>query len=120
MSHFLQLILLLALVVVAAKTAGALANRIGQPAVFGEILVGLVLGPTLLNLLAWPLFSGGGRGGEALLPVMRDLAEIGVLLLMFVAGLETDLVEMRRVRTRGRRSISEPSPPLPAPTWPAC
>lgn len=47
MSHFLQLLLLLlALVIIAAKVAGAFANRIGQPAVFGEILVGLVLGPT--------------------------------------------------------------------------
>jgi len=38
-------LLLLALVIAAAKAAGAAANRIGQPAVFGEILVGLLLGP---------------------------------------------------------------------------
>ncbi|MBI4888876.1 MAG: cation:proton antiporter [Acidobacteria bacterium] len=102
MSHFLQLLLLLAIVVTAAKLAGALASRIGQPAVFGEILVGLVLGPTVLNVLGWPLFAapaGGGAAGEsaALLPVFRDLSEIGVVLLMFVAGLETDVAELRRV-----------------------
>ena len=56
MSHFLQLLLLLALVVAVAKAAGALANRIGQPAVFGEILAGLLLGPTVLNVLGWPIF----------------------------------------------------------------
>ena len=95
MSPFLQLLLLLAIVVTAAKSAGALANRIGQPAVFGEIAVGLLLGPTLLNVLAWPPFAGGGE--QALQPIIRDLADIGVLLLMFVAGLETDLVELRRV-----------------------
>lgn len=101
MTHPLQLLLLLALVVVAAKLAGALANRIGQPSVFGEILVGLVLGPTVLNVLGWPVFAApaesAGESGPALLSVVRDLADIGVVLLMFVAGLETDLVEMRRV-----------------------
>lgn len=98
MSELLQILLLLALVIAAAKLAGALANRIGQPAVFGEILVGLVLGPTVLDILGWQLFApheGGESGG--LLKLMKDLAEIGVLLLMFVAGLETDLAEMRRI-----------------------
>src|SRR5687767_5257094 len=94
MTHPLQLLLLLALVIAAAKAAGAAANRIGQPAVFGEILVGLLLGPTLLDVLGWPLFAGNR---EPLAVLIRDLAEIGVLLLMFVAGLETDLGEMRRV-----------------------
>ena len=101
MTHFLQLLLLLALVIVAAKVAGALANRVGQPAVFGEILVGLVLGPTVLNVLGWPLFASPAEAslGEsaALRPVLRDLADIGVVLLMFVAGLETDVAELRRV-----------------------
>jgi Kef-type K+ transport system membrane component KefB len=93
MTHALQVLLLLALVIAAAKAAGAAANRIGQPAVFGEILVGLLLGPTLLDLLTWPIFAGN----EALHSLIGDLAEIGVLLLMFVAGLETDLEQMRRV-----------------------
>lgn len=101
MSHFLQLLLLLALVVVAAKLSGALANRLGQPAVFGEILVGLVLGPTVLDVLSWPAFApsvdAGPDAGASLLSVVRDLADIGVVLLMFVAGLETDVVELRRV-----------------------
>ena len=96
MTHALQVLLLLALVIGAAKMAAAAANRIGQPAVFGEILVGLLLGPTLLDVLGWPLFAG--NGGE-LGALIGDLAEIGVLLLMFVAGLETDLEEMRRVGT---------------------
>jgi Kef-type K+ transport system membrane component KefB len=100
MTHSLQLLLLLALIIAAAKLAGALANRIGQPAVFGEILVGLLLGPTLLNMLGWPLFAPPApevEPGAGLLAAVRDFAEIGVLLLMFVAGLETDVDELRRV-----------------------
>jgi Kef-type K+ transport system membrane component KefB len=99
MSHPLQLLLLLALVVAAAKLAGALATRIGQPSVFGEILIGLILGPTVVDVLGLPLFQPADGATEGLLPVVRDLSEIGVILLMFVAGLETDLVEMRRVGT---------------------
>ena len=69
---------------------------------FGEILAGLVLGPTVLDVLGWPIFAHalqpahGGPPGP-LIESVRDLAEIGVILLMFIAGLETDLVEMRRV-----------------------
>ncbi|HVL68240.1 MAG TPA: cation:proton antiporter [Vicinamibacterales bacterium] len=97
MNHLLQMLLLLAVVIAAAKLAGALANRIGQPAVFGEILVGLVLGPTVLDILGWPVFAPHAGEAAGLLELMKNLAEIGVLLLMFVAGLETDLAEMRRV-----------------------
>jgi len=98
MTHVLQLILLLAVIVAAAKLAGALAIRAGQPSVFGEILAGLVLGPTFLNLLGWAPFTAvADVAHPGLLPVIRDLAELGVLLLMFVAGLETDLHAMRRV-----------------------
>ena len=86
MTHFLQLLVLLALVIIAAKCAGALANRIGQPAVFGEILAGLILGPTVLNVLGWSLFASPAGAGvdepAALLPALRDLAEIGVVLPM--------------------------------------
>jgi Kef-type K+ transport system membrane component KefB len=81
--------------------AGALAGRIHQPAVFGEILVGVVLGPTFFNVLGWPMFAApldtSLSGALPLLDIVRDLAQIGVLLLMFVAGLETDLEQMRHV-----------------------
>lgn len=94
MPHLLQLLLLLVIIVLAAKAAGALSIRFGQPAVFGEILIGLLLGPTVLNLLhLWP-FAGSPAPLEA---TIKDFSEIGVILLMFVAGLETDLDEMKRV-----------------------
>ena len=99
LTHSLQVLLLLALVIAAAKMAGALAARIHQPAVFGEILVGVLLGPTVFNVLGWPMFAAppDAQGAPSLLALVRDLAQIGVLLLMFVAGLETDLDQMRHV-----------------------
>jgi Kef-type K+ transport system membrane component KefB len=55
----------------------------------------------VLNVLGWPLFAtpepSALHSAPDLLAVVRDLAEVGVILLMFVAGLETDLAEMRRV-----------------------
>ena len=95
MPSFLQVALLLAVVILAAKGAGALSKRLGQPAVFGELLVGILLGPTLLDILHWPVFTDP----HYLEQLVRDLAELGVIFLMFLAGLETDLTEMRKVGT---------------------
>ncbi len=100
MPHVLQVLLFLTLVTVASKGSGYLSARFGQPAVFGEILAGLILGPSLLNVLGWSLFVSQAEGfvpHPDLGGVVHDLAEIGVILLMFVAGMETDLDEMRRV-----------------------
>ena len=102
MSHLLQLLALLSLMVAGAKLAGAAAVRVGQPAVFGEILIGLLLGPTFVNVLEWPVFVTtavphlAGVAPAPLMAVVQDLADVGVILLMFVAGLETDVDEMRR------------------------
>ncbi|ADU50444.1 sodium/hydrogen exchanger [Thermaerobacter marianensis DSM 12885] len=93
MPSFLQVAVLLAVVITAAKGAGALSKRLGQPAVFGELLAGILLGPTLLDVLHWPVFTDP----PYLERLTRDLAELGVIFLMFLAGLETDLEEMRKV-----------------------
>ncbi len=90
MSPLLQLLLLLAVIVLLAKLAGWLASRLRQPSVLGEILVGLLLGPSLLNLLHWPAFD------ETVAETIHLLAEIGVIVLMLIAGLEVDLRELRR------------------------
>lgn len=91
MTPFLQFILTLVVIITAAKGAGLLSSRLGQPAVLGELLIGLILGPTVLNILHWPVLSS-----ESLEAVIFDLAELGVLFLMFIAGLEVELDAMRR------------------------
>jgi Kef-type K+ transport system membrane component KefB len=91
MSPFLQLIIALTIILITAKSAGYLAIRLGQPSVLGELLVGLVLGPTVLNMLHWPIFTD-----HSLEEMIKHLAEIGVLLLMFVAGLELHLIELAK------------------------
>lgn len=89
MTPFLQFILVLAIIILAAKFAGYISTLLNQPSVLGELVVGLILGPSLLNLLHLPFLD------DHLLPEMIEhLAEVGVLLLMFVAGMELHLSEL--------------------------
>ncbi len=87
----------LAVLWVAAKFGGLLVARWGQPAVLGELLVGVGLG----NLLP-PLLGGGGVAFVRNEPTLLILAEIGVLILLFDLGLEADLRALVRV---GRSSL---------------
>jgi len=86
----LKIYWLLPLVLVSARLLGAVARRWGLPAVVGEILAGVALGPSLLGVLELPHH---GAGGEPLLA----LAQIGLCVLLFRVGLETDLENVRRV-----------------------
>ncbi|HEX9438913.1 MAG TPA: cation:proton antiporter [Roseiflexaceae bacterium] len=79
-----HMLLPLAGILLGAKAAAQISHRLGLPAVFGELLIGLALGPSLLGWLA-PT------------EMLHLLADIGVILLMFMAGLETDMVAMRQV-----------------------
>ncbi|MCD6217776.1 cation:proton antiporter [bacterium] len=173
MAYSLQVLLVLCIIIAAAKITGSLFVRWGQPGVLGEILIGLILGPTLLNLPAWGIFAdqatyrhelealshaaknkqliayveesqventseheqsglehedgnptsidsadetepqltniieghdehyyhvlhnASSHGG--LLSLIKELAAVGVILLMFIAGMETDLKRMKKV-----------------------
>lgn len=90
--EILNFFLLLGVIIAAAKGAGWLSLRLGQPAVLGELLAGVVIGPSLLDLMGRPPFAA-----DALSHGVFLLANLGVVLLMFIAGLETDLRQMRRV-----------------------
>lgn len=95
MLPFLQFILAIAIIIAAAKLGGYLSQRARQPTVAGKVLVGLILGPSLLNFLQWPIFTDPHLG-----QLLSHLAELGVLLLMFIAGLElhlSDLAESGKV-----------------------
>jgi len=91
MTPFLQLLISLTIILVAAKAAGYLSNLAHQPSVLGELFVGLILGPSLLNIQHWSFLEG-----EVVKETITMLSEIGVLLLMFVAGLELHLSELLR------------------------
>jgi Kef-type K+ transport system membrane component KefB len=83
MVEIASLLLDLAVILTAAKIGGELVGRIGQPAVLGELMVGVLLGPSLLGLIE-PL------------ELIKFLAEIGLILLLFKVGLESDITELMR------------------------
>lgn len=95
MTPFLQLAFLIALFLLAAKLGGYLSTRLGQPSVLGELIVGLLLGPSLFDLIHLPFIDA-----HLMEEVIHEFAELGVLVLMFLAGLElhfSDLAKNKRV-----------------------
>jgi Kef-type K+ transport system membrane component KefB len=96
----LQILLFLALLIGLAKTLGGLSRRAGLPSVLGELVAGVMLGPTVLNIarLAWfAPHAAASSDPVSLSALIRVLAGVGVVVLMFLAGLETDLAMMRTV-----------------------
>jgi Kef-type K+ transport system membrane component KefB len=88
------LLLQVIVIVAAARLLGALFQKIGQPPVIGEMVAGILLGPSLLGLVApgvqtflFPVASLGG---------LRMLSQIGVILFMFVVGIELDVQHLRQ------------------------
>ncbi len=90
MQPALQLALLLAILLPATKLGASLCTRFGIPPILGELLVGVGLGPGAINLLHLHLFHGGEANTALLL-----LAQVGGYVLMFMAGVETDIDRMR-------------------------
>ncbi len=82
---------------VGAKVAGRLLERIGQPAIIGELLVGVALGPSLLGWVVIPAGAEAARAAGADTAqafVWQVLAELGAIILLFMVGLETGLKDL--------------------------
>ena len=92
MTPFLQLALALVVIITAAKAAGYLSYRLGQPSVLGELMAGLLIGPSLIDLFHLPFFTAEAHTQDTI----AELAELGVLLLMFLAGLDLHLSDLAK------------------------
>jgi Kef-type K+ transport system membrane component KefB len=79
----------LAIILLATKLFGVIAKKLHLPQVVGALIAGLVLGPTLLNLVHESEF-------------IDKMAELGVIVIMFTAGMETD---MKQLKSTGKASI---------------
>lgn len=91
------ILLAVAVVLAGAKLAGALAQRLGQPAVVGELLVGVLLGTAVGGWLGVPRLAGADAAHGDAAVVLEGLALLGAILLLFDVGLETDFRKMREV-----------------------
>jgi Kef-type K+ transport system membrane component KefB len=93
-----RILLALAVLIAGSRIAGWAISKVGQPRVLGEILAGILLGPSLLGVV-WP------QALEYLFPAevveaLRVLAQVGLVLFMFLIGLELDLTTLRGNRRR--------------------
>src|SRR5437763_15743125 len=101
-SEFLLLVQI-ALLIAVGRGLGEIMQRFGQPSVIGELLAGLLLGPSLFGWL-WP------EAQRAIFPqvpeqkaLLEGLAQFGILLLLLLTGMETDLKLVRKV---GRAAVT--------------
>ncbi len=76
---------ILCLILITTTLAGVACKRVGIPAVIGQLLVGIVLGPAMLNIVHQDVF-------------VHDFSEIGVIMLMFIAGMECELELLKNMR----------------------
>lgn len=90
-----RLLLQLIVIIAFARLFGALFRSLGQPAVVGEIVAGIVLGPSVFGAAA-PRLSGLLFEASSL-TTLKLFAEIGVVLFLFVVGLELDLTRLRKM-----------------------
>src|ERR1700724_1241485 len=96
-----HVLLALAVILVAARAVGLVFRRLGQPPVVGEVVAGILLGPSLL-----------GRVSPAVAPDLGIIAQVGIILFMFLVGVELDPGLMRN-RTQATVAISHASITLP-------
>jgi Kef-type K+ transport system membrane component KefB len=106
----LQVLIALLIIIAASRLLGALFRCFHQPSVIGEIIAGLLLGPSLLGRVAPAVFAHVFR--PSVTPLLGIIAQIGVLLFMFVVGLELN-TELLREKSHATIAISHASIVLP-------
>jgi Kef-type K+ transport system membrane component KefB len=99
METFPQWIIILIVVIVLSRAAALLARRFGISALTIQLLIGILLGPSVLNLLGVPMVVGtwGSPSSGPLHSALKILAEVGLIQLMFLAGLEVDWRELKKI-----------------------
>ncbi|MFN8322680.1 MAG: cation:proton antiporter [Chitinophagales bacterium] len=95
LTHPLAIMLMQIIVILSvARSVGYLFSKIGQQSVIGEITAGIILGPSLLGWVAPGIFSF--LFPAASLPNLQLLSQIGLVLFMFIIGLELDIDTIRK------------------------
>ena len=105
-----HVLLALAVILVAARAVGLAFRRLGQPPVVGEVVAGILLGPSLLGRISPAALAF--LLPPAVAPYLGIIAQVGIILFMFLVGVELDPGLMRN-RTQATVAISHASITLP-------
>src|SRR5512139_564060 len=99
----------------AARALGGLARGLGQPSVIGELAAGVLLGPSVLGVVAPPAHAWLFPDDAVQRGLLAGLAWVGVFLLLVLTGMETDLALVRRLgRATARVAVGSLLVPLAA------
>lgn len=93
-NYLLHILLALAVVIIVARLMGAVFHFLNQPPVIGEVIGGILLGPSFLGRVAPQVYSFLLPASAA--PFLGLIAQIGVIFYMFIVGLELDLKVLRK------------------------
>lgn len=100
----LSFLIIVSVILITARVLGEVFRKFKQPAVIGEILAGIILGPSLLGTLNPHLFESIFTAQKGVpFKAFDGLAQIGIILLMFIAGFEVDL---KQIRQQGKKAAS--------------
>jgi len=99
----LTFLIIVSVILITARIFGEICRKFNQPAVIGEILAGIMLGPSLLGSVFPDLFKEIFISQPRSYAAFDGLANIGIILLMFIAGFEVDL---KQIRKQGKQAAS--------------
>lgn len=95
-AEVLHFLIIVTIVLILARMLGELCRKYKQPAIIGEIIAGIILGPTILQKYLPNLFHDIFLASPRAYGAFDGFANLGIILLMFVAGFEVDLKQIRR------------------------
>ncbi|HEX5153209.1 MAG TPA: cation:proton antiporter [Parafilimonas sp.] len=99
----LNFLIIVSVILITARLLGEICRRYKQPAVIGEIIAGIILGPSLFGTIFPGSFNAIFIAEPRSYAAFDGLANMGIILLMFIAGFEVDL---RQIRKQGKQAAS--------------
>jgi len=102
-AEVLNFLIIVSIILISSRLLGEVFRKFKQPVVVGEILAGIIIGPSLLGSLFPDLFKQAFMSQPRAYGAFDGLANMGVIMLMFVAGSEVDL---RQIRKQGKQAAS--------------
>lgn len=102
-SEIIHFLLILIVILIPARILGEVCRRYKLPAIIGEIFAGIIVGPTLLGAFFPEIFKNLFLAAPQAYGAFDGISNIGIILLMFIAGFEVD---MQQIRQNGKQALA--------------